>query len=305
MTDLKRFDLNLLVLFEALWEQRSVSAAARRLHLGQPAASAALARLRESVGDELFIRAGGAMRPTPRAIELASSFSHALAEVRSALGRSARFEPQRSNATFTVAHTDYTALVTLPLVLRSVRAAAPAVNLRVVGYDKEEVFGWLDRMEINLAVGVFPAPPPRTKSGLLYEDSFIGVACSDHPVFQRRKITVESYVKHPHALVTVRRDATGYIDQRLAELGHARRVSMTTPYMFALGAALPGTDLIATLPRRAADRLPQRGLRFFELPFATEPWSVSMVWSPIADADPAQIWLRDMVAGSVATSLKP
>lgn len=293
MPDLSRFDLNLLLLFEAMMEERSVSGAATRLRLGQPATSAALSRLRETLGDDLFVRAGGSMQPTAKALELSAPFAAALAEVRAALNRSGVFDPSQSDAVFSVAHTDYTALVLLPLHLSAMRASAPGATLRIAGYEKPDVFNALDRKQVDVAIGVFGDAPARFRTRVLFEDSFVGVASGEHPIFRRKSVTAKQYAGYPHALVTVRRDARGFIDQRLAEIGLSRRVVTTTPYMFALGAALNGTDLIATLPRRAADQLRSHGLRQFELPFSTNPWSVSMMWSAASELDPAQVWLRE------------
>jgi DNA-binding transcriptional LysR family regulator len=298
MNDLSRFDLNLLLLFEALMQERSVSGAAKRLRLGQPATSAALGRLRAAVGDELFVRTGRAMRPTVKACELAVPFGQALAEVRAALNRPGSFDPARSNATFTLAHTDYTALVTLPAQLAPLRAIAPGVTLQVVGYEKSEVFSSLDRNQIDVAIGVFDNVPARFNTQVLFEESFVGVASVDHPILKRKTITPEQFAGYPHALVTVRRDARGFIDKRLAELGLSRRVAMTTPYIFALGAALHGTDLVATLPRRAAEKLSSQGLRQFELPFSTDPWSVTMMWNAASELDTALAWLRESLLRS-------
>lgn len=119
------------------------------------------------------------------------------------------------------------------------------------------------------------------------------MASDDHPIFRHKSIRAKQYAGYPHALVTVRRDATGFIDKRLAEIELSRRVTTTTPYMFALGAARHGTDLVATLPRRAADKLTSHGLRQFELPFLTEPWSISMTLNAASELEPSQVWLRE------------
>lgn len=299
MADLSRFDLNLLLLFEAMMEERSVSGAATRLHLGQPATSAALGRLRTALGDDLFVRSAGAMQPTAKALELAGPFAHALAEVRAALRRTDVFDPANSVSAFSVAHTDYTALVTLPRHLGILRTQAPGVTLQIVGYEKSEIFSLLDRNQVDVAVGVFGDVPSRFITKVLFEDSFVGVASDDHRMFQRKSITAKQYAAYPHALVTVRRDSKGFIDQRLAELGLSRQVTMTTPYMFALGAALRGTDLVATLPRRAADQLTSYGLRQFDLPFPTEAWSIYLLWNAASDFDPSHEWFRESLLRSM------
>jgi DNA-binding transcriptional LysR family regulator len=291
--DLRRFDLNLLVLFEALWEERSVSAAARRLQLGQPAASAALSRLRKLIGDDLFIRAGSRMEPTPRATALVEAVRAALGQIRQALDQSTQFEPGGSRATFVIGHNDYTALATLPGFVSHVRRVAPGVSLRLLSYEKGDVGAMLDKREIDVAVGVFPQPPPSCVCVALFEETFIGVAARGHPALQANvPIDAAAFAAIPQALMTLKRDNEGYIDDRLAELGLDRRVCLTAPYMFAVAAALTDSDLVAAFPRRAARTLEALGLQTFELPFGTAPWTVSMLWNPLTRSDPSLIWLR-------------
>jgi DNA-binding transcriptional LysR family regulator len=293
MNSLKDIDLNLLRAFEALWTERSVSAAARRLRLGQPATSAALARLRAAFGDELFVRVGAVMQPTLRATALATPILTALGELRAGF-ETPVFDPATAIAAFTVAQTDYTALVTLPAALAHVRSSAPDVGLHIVGYDKDDIVASIETGDVDLAIGVFPDAPQRLRTCALFEDSFVGVADRNHSLFRAPRLRAEDYATLKHALVTVRRDTTGYIDKRLAELDLSRNVTLTAPFLFALGSSLRGADLVAAIPRRAAAVLAAQGLRTFELPFETEPWTVSMIWSQVADADPAHSWLRGL-----------
>lgn len=294
--DLTRFDLNLLVLFEALHDERSVSGAARRLNLGQPAASAALARLRKLTGDELFIRSGGEMCPTPWADDFIPIVRDVLSQLRSALYQADVFDPKTTTTVFTVAHSDYTALVTLPKFLARFRKEAPHATLRIVGYDKGDIGPMIDKSEADVILGVFQGPPPNSVVTHLYDETFVGLAARDHPAFRRsNKIGVEDFARLPHAIVSLRRDLTGYVDLQLQAKGLKRKVCVVAPYMFALGAAIAGTDLVATLPKRAAEALSQQGLRTFALPFPTEPWSVTMLWNSSSRSDPARLWLRQLI----------
>jgi DNA-binding transcriptional LysR family regulator len=144
------FDLNLLLAFEALVAERSVTLAARRLGVGQPAASAALARLRGLLNDPLFLRGPEGMRPTPRALEVAPGIAAALAELRRTLEPVARFDPAVATRCFALASTDYTSLVLLPAVAAEIGRAAPGVDLQVVGYAKDDVPALLARGALDM-----------------------------------------------------------------------------------------------------------------------------------------------------------
>ncbi len=289
------FDLNLLQAFDALFTERSVTRAARRLAIGQPAMSDTLRRLRLVFGDELFVRAAGAMQPTPKARALAEEVGPLLARVRRAIDGHVTFVPAESNDTFTLASTDFTTLVLLPPMLAAMRTQAPAVDLRVTGYDKEAIGGMLDRGEVDLAFGVFPEPPDNLVRTRLFTERFIGIARTDHPRIGDGAVDLDAFVTLPHALVSVRRDERGAIDQALARLGLRRRIALVVPYMLLLPRVLSATDMIAIVPERAARTVVGPAIRTFELPFETAAWPVDMLWNPSARADQATAWLRSLI----------
>jgi len=285
-------DLNLLVAFEALADTRSVSLSAARLGLRQPAMSAALARLRRALGDELFVRARGAMLPTPRALALAPGVSRALADLRQTLRSETRFDPRTTARTFYIASTDYTSFVIAPPLQRDVAVSAPKVDLRFVGYDKDDIPELVDRGAIDLAFGTFRPPPARAVHQKLCAERFVGLARKGHPLLRRRKIDVASWAAASHALVSVRRDARGAVDDTLAGHGLSRRVALVLPHMLALPRILETTDLVATVPERIALHSAGASLRPFELPIDVPPWNIEMLWNPASRRDAAHAWLR-------------
>ncbi len=290
------FDLNLLQAFDALFAERSVTRAARRLAIGQPAMSDTLRRLRLVFGDELFVRAAGAMQPTPKAKALAEEIRPLLERMQRVVDGHVTFVPEEANDTFTLASTDYTTLVLLPPLLAEMRILAPAVDLRVTGYEKEAIGGMLDRGEADLAFGVFPDPPDNLVRTRLFTERFVGLARTDHPRVGGSAIDLETFVALPHALVSVRRDERGAIDQVLARLGLRRRIALVVPYMLLLPKVLAVSDMIAIVPERAAGTLVSPDIRTFELPFETTAWPVDMLWNPSARADQATSWLRGLIA---------
>jgi DNA-binding transcriptional LysR family regulator len=294
--NLAAIDLNLLTAFEALSAERHVTRAARRLGISQPAMSDALRRLRKLFGDELFVRAAGAMQPTPRALALSSALAPVLAQLRHTMGDQVAFSPDATAKVFTLASTDYTSLVLLPPLMSRLRLTAPGLVLHIVGYEKGALGPMLDRGEIDLAVGVFPNPPEQAVRTVLFEEGFVGVARADHAALAAGPMSLATFAALPHALVSVNTDRRGVIDDRLQTLGLSRRIALVVPYMLLLPRVLAESELIAVLPRRAANAISDARLTTFALPVATDPWTVDLLWNPAARTDRATAWLRALIA---------
>jgi DNA-binding transcriptional LysR family regulator len=292
--DLRGFDLNLLLAFEALADTRSVSRAADRLGIGQPAMSAALSRLRRLTGDRLFERTGGRMEPTARAAALIPGIAAGLLQLRTTLAKEVEFDPASASRTFTLASTDYTTALILPRLAAWLKDHGPRIDLRFASYDKQEVPELVARGDVDLAIGVFEPLPPDAVRTKLWSERFVGVARQGHPVL--RNLTPETYAAADHALVSVRRDARGRIDQELEALGLRRRIAVVLPHMLALQPVLLASDLVAALPSRMAASFRQSGLKTFELPIASRAWEVEMLWRPSARTDRANRWLRQLVS---------
>lgn len=287
-------DLNLLLAFEALDKTRSVSAAARMLGLSQPATSAALGRLRRVFDDELFAYVGRSMEPTPKARRLAPTILSALADLRAAIGEERPFDPATTAATFTVAMTDYGSAVVAPALVARLAGRAPAVDLRIVGYEKREVGALIDRGAVDVTIGVFGDPPERTVVTSLLTERLVGVARAGHPAV-RAPLDAARFAALDHVLVTQGRDATGIVDELLAAQGLSRRVRLALPHLMALPEILRAGDLVAAVPSCAAARFGE-GFTIFALPLpALAPWRLQMLWSPFARSDRAQAWLRAQI----------
>lgn len=302
--NLAGLDLNLLLAFEALMEERGVTAAARRLGLRQPAMSAALARLRSLFRDDLFLRgaAGQGLRPTARALALAPGFGAALAIIRGTLAAALVFDPATATRRFALAATDYAAQVLLPELMRRIAAEAPDVAVQVIGYEKDSVAAMLEQGAVDLAIGVFPDPPPDAVSTPLFEERFVGLARVGHPALAGGAMTLDAFCDAPHALVTTRRDVSGAVDAALATLGRRRRVALALPHMLALPHVLRAGEMLAAMPVRLVAALPPgEGLVRFDLPVAVPSWTVAMLWPAVARGDPAAAWLRRLIRAAAAT----
>ncbi len=300
--NLATVDLNLLVAFEALLEQRSVTKAAQQLQIGQPAMSAALNRLRVLFGDELFVRLGRQMQPTLKAQAIAPGILAALQQIRQTVTTSQVFEPISSDRTFTLGSSDYTSFVMVPPLLKFSQQAAPALSFRLIGFEKDSVGELLEQGTIDVALGVFPNPPRQTQWEPIFEERFVGVARQGHPDLKQGTMSLKTFTQLSHALKTLRRDTTGEIDKALHEQSLERRIALTTPHMLVLPFAIAASDLVAALPYRIALRLAAVcNLTLFELPVKTKPWMVSMLWSTLNAQDEANRWLRHALKMSAQT----
>lgn len=289
------FDLNLLRVFSALFTERSVTSAAKKLRVGQPAVSASLKRLRTIFGDPLFVRADGEMRPTPKAEYLAKKLMPILSSVTQTLGEESHFEPIQSRKVLRIASTDYTTLVLLPELMRRLRWTAPNMDVRVIAYEKDAIGGMLDRGEIDIALGVFSKPPDNSVKIDLFTESFVGLACQSHPALSDGKMSLDDFVSAPHVLVSVRQDERGVIDKILNEDGFERRIALVIPYMLQVPEMLVGSAMIAAIPSRLASRIQGEALAQFQLPIETDIWTVNMLWNPASRNDRPSEWLRRLI----------
>jgi DNA-binding transcriptional LysR family regulator len=291
--DLASIDLNLLVAFEALFEEKSVTAAAKRLYLGQPAMSAALGRLRILFNDELFIRIGREMQPTSKAAAIAPGIFAALRQIRHTIESSQTFNPISAKRSFAIGSADYTSFIILPKLLEHCRQKAPSLNFRMIGFEKDNVGEMLEHGTIELALGVFPNPPRQTICVPLFQEHFIGIARKKHPAIKNKIISLETFANLSHVLVTLRQDATGEIDKILATHNLQRRIQLTTPHLLILPAIISSSDMIAAVPYRIGAYFSNlANIEIFELPLETQPWTVSMIWSQLTDKDDPNSWLR-------------
>ena len=286
-------DLNLLVALDALLAEGSVIGAAARLGLSASAMSRTLARLREATGDPLLVRAGRGLVPTPRADELRSRAARLVADTRDALRPATALDLSRLEATFTLRTSDgFVENFGAALLARVVRDA-PGVRLRFTPkLDRDTAVLRDGRVDLDTGV-VGPTTDPEVRASALFRDRFVGVVRSDHALAQR-PITPARYAGEGHILGPREPAHRGPIDDALAALGLERRVAVIVTGFGAALALVRGSDLVAAVPERHTEEM-RYGLTSFALPFATPEVSVSMLWHPRRDADPAHRWLRERV----------
>jgi DNA-binding transcriptional LysR family regulator len=286
-------DFNLLHTLDVLLAEGSVARAAHRLHLSSSAMSRALARLRETTGDPLLVRAGRSLVPTPRALELREQVSQLVQDAHAVLRPAEQLDLKQLVRTFTLRTRAGFAENFGPALIAHMRQEAPHVRLRFLPkIDKSSAA--LRDGSVDLETGIVNATTsPELRAQALFRDRFVGVVRAEHP-FVGRRITAARYAAGEHVLLSWRGVDKGPVDDALDKLGMERQV-VTLVGEFATALALArATDLIATVPERHTGSL-RAGMHSFKLPFAVDEITVSMLWHPRMDGDLAHRWLRSCV----------
>ena len=286
-------DLNLLVTLDVLLSEGSVARAAQRLRLSPSAMSRALARLRETTGDPLLVRAGRGLVPTPRALELRERVGQLVQDAEAVLRPAETLDLKRLVRTFTLRTSDGFAENFGPDLIARVGKDAPGVRLRFMQkLDKDSAP--LRDGSVDLEAGVVgETTGPEVRAQALFRDRFIGVVRMGHPLSQG-EITPARYAAARHVFVSRRGFDRGSIDKALEPLGLEREIA-TIVSGFSTALALARTsDLIASVPEQHTGNL-RTGMHSFALPVATPDVTVSLLWHPRQDADPAHRWLRGCV----------
>jgi DNA-binding transcriptional LysR family regulator len=292
------FDLNLLVVFDAVVHDKNLTRAGQRLGMSQPAVSHALARLRHLLNDELFVRTPEGMLPTPRAERMAGPVRAALQELQVTL-ESDEFDASRASRNFTIAANNYGARAVIPALARRIARLAPSVVLDVRPLGMLHVLDQLDSGAVELALSALTDGGDRFKCVGLLEDEYVAIMSDDHPMAADTDLSVEEFAALPHITITSSGDDTHFIDDALADRGLARLVSAKVP-LHSLILMLIGSEALAVVPRRVAvDLVAICPLAMQPLPFPSPHVTLSMIWHRRLDNDPAHRWLRGTVRATV------
>lgn len=286
-------DFNLLITLDAVLAEGSVARAAQRLRLSPSAMSRALARLRETTGDPLLVRAGRGLVPTPRALELREKVSQLVQEAEAVLRPAETPNLKQLARSFTLRTSEgFVENFGAELIAR-VNAEAPGVQLCFLQKPDKDSKPLRDGT-VNLETGVVEdSTSPELRTRALFRDRFIGVVNIEHPLSQG-EMTLERYMAGKHIHVSRQGLAKGQIDEALSALELERNIA-TIVGGFATAVALARTsDLIASVPERHTGNL-RAGMHSFSLPVATPEFTVSMIWHPRMDADPVHRWLRSLL----------
>lgn len=293
-----RPDFNLLLTLDVVLAEANVARAAKRLHLSPSAMSRALARLRTTLGDPLLVMAGRVLVPTPRALELRARAAQLVQDVEAVLRPGEALDLRRLVRTFTLRSSEGFVETFGPALLARVRAEAPGVRLRLLPkVDKDSAA--LRTGVVDLETGVVEASTgAELRSRALFPDRFVGVVSRGHAL-ARGRVTLARYLAAEHVAVSRQGLEQGPIDAALHEAGHTRSIVVTVGGFATAVVLAAAGQLVATVPEHHTGAL-RDGLHTFPLPLATQPFTVSLLWHPRHDADPAHRWLRECVREACA-----
>ncbi len=284
---LSRLDLNLFRVFEVVYRERNLTRAAELLFLSQSAVSHALARLREQLGDPLFVREGRGVTPTPTAERLAPGIQEALALFQQAVDRTRRFEPERDVVHVTLAMNDEMELSLLPRLVTRLRSIAPRVRISSVRLERARLARDLASGRLDLAIDVAQPTGADLHHTTLLRDTFCVVSA------RRRKLDVAAYLAARHVTVSSRRTGLTVEDLVLSQLGYQREVAVRCKHYEVACRIVAESDLLFTMPRRYAEPLnTPLGNHLLPMPVALPPVELHLFWHRQVDDEPRSRWLR-------------
>jgi DNA-binding transcriptional LysR family regulator len=299
------FDLNLLRVFDALMRERSVTRAGALIGLSQPAVSNALNRLRHALDDELFVRRGNDMVPTPRAETLAERVRDALAQVEQALAGDMRFDPAAADRIFTLLGADFFATLLLPDLAERIAALAPRIALRLIDSASGDVERLLRENAIDAALERPLEMPEWISRQPLFGSPFAVIAARGHKDLKKLKpgaqLPLETFCALPHAIRSIDGSMTGLVDDALRKSGAARRVMLALPNFQGIARAVARGRLIAAVPVQFATAVARDlDLAIYAPPVEVPVPEISMYWHKRHDRNPAHRWLRGQIMDATA-----
>ena len=291
-----KLDLNLLPVLLALSEHRSVSAAARQLAMSQPAVSSALARLRASLGDPLFVRTARGMEPTPRTLSLLPPTRAALGIVDNEIVPAQGFNPATSEKKITLALSDIGEMVFLPKVLQRLQAQAPGMTVRSVTLPVTQLERGLELGEVDLAVGYFPDLKGNNFfQQRLFSHGFVCLLRAAHPI-KSAKLTPKQFMSLGHAVVNAEGRSQEVFERYLQKRGIRRHVVLNTPHFMSLPAIVSQSDLVATVPLAVGVWFSSTArIRMAKPPFPVPRFDLKQHWHRRLNNDPQSKWLRTLI----------
>jgi DNA-binding transcriptional LysR family regulator len=289
---LRSLDLNLLLVFDAIYGERSISKAAHKLHLSQPTVSNALARLRERLGDPLFERHAQGVRPTLRAKKLAEPIRQALHLLERGLRDDEAFDFANSAREFVIAVEDYGESVILPGFVRWLAEVAPRVRIQIRTDGGAALQEGLREGTVDLALDYFPVNGAGFRSHCVITETLMTLSRREHPLLGER-LSLEQYVALSHVVLRAPSNQRPMIDLALAKRGLQRRITVRVPRFISMPLIVQASDMIGTLPRRMATLYADHfRLKAFAVPLRVPQFPVYLIWHESLEPDAGHQWFR-------------
>jgi len=290
--NLNKVDLNLFIVFDAIYTEANLTRAGQIVGITQPAVSNALARLRETFNDPLFVRTAQGMVPTPMAQNIIGPVRNALSLLRVSVQESRIFNPLQANKTFRISMTDLTEAVILPPLFQRLRRLAPAVVIESFLCKRRETTKELAAGRLDFAVDAPLNTDPQVRHVKLMQDQYVCAMRQGHPMAKER-ISLDDYMSLTHIHISSRRNGLGYVDLALGKMGLQRRIALRSQHYLMASQVLQQTDMVMTVPERFARR---HQLNYASLPVNdVPPLETHLYWHESTDQDPANRWMREQM----------
>ncbi|VWX57762.1 LysR family transcriptional regulator [Burkholderiales bacterium 8X] len=291
--NLRTLDLNLLLIFDAIYNERSISKAALKLHLSQPTVSNALARLRERLQDELFERSSQGMLPTVRAKTLAEPIRQALDVLERGFRADDQFDFANSDREFVIAVEDYGETIILPRFVDWLAKVAPRIRIRIRPESAALLKGEMRDGSVDLALDYFTLRENGFSNTCVLTETLLSLSRRDHPVVAER-LSLETYLSLRHVVLAPRTSMMPMIDLALSKRGQKRHIAVTVPHFLSMPMMVQTSDMICTLPRRMAHLYADHfHLKAHTVPLRIPRFPVYVIWHDSVDGDASHQWFRN------------
>ncbi|AMB86111.1 LysR family transcriptional regulator [Pseudomonas agarici] len=291
--NLSKVDLNLFIVFDAIYTETNLTRAGQIIGITQPAVSNALARLRETFNDPLFVRTAQGMVPTPMAQNIIGAVRNALALLRISVQESRLFNPLQTNKTYRISMTDLTEAVILPSLFQRLRRLAPSVAIESFLTRRRETTKELAAGRIDFAVDAPLNTDLQVRHVKLMEDRYVCAMRKGHPLVGKGQLTLDDYLGQTHIHISSRRNGLGHVDLALGKMGIQRKIALRSQHYLMASQVLQQTDMVMTVPERFAYR---HELHYWALPVNdVPPVQTHLYWHESTDQDPANRWMREQM----------
>ena len=289
--NLNKVDLNLFIVFDAIYTEANLTRAGQIVGITQPAVSNALARLRETFNDPLFVRTAQGLVPTPMAQNIIGPVRNALQLLRVSVQESRTFNPLQANKTFRISMTDLTEAVVLPPLFQRLRRLAPNVKIESMLAKRRETTKELAAGRLDFAMDAPLNTDPQVRHVKLLEDRYVCAMRRGHPL-AKDKLSVEEYLSLSHIHISSRRSGLGMVDLALGKMGQQRKIALRSQHYMMATQVIQQTDMAVTVPERFARR---HDLHQIPLPVDIPPLETHIYWHESTDQDPANRWMREQM----------
>lgn len=298
MTELRNFDINLLVAFKALMRERSVSRAAEKMFISQSAMSHVLHRLRQQLDDPVLVKTSQGMQPTERALSLIEPVEKVLREVEQLIQQPSSFDSASSMRRFVLGATDYLEFLLLPPLINQIIPLAPTVDIHVQRTASKFPIESLENNTVDMILGfeVMLSPPAQFHRHTLFDDRMACLVRKDHPLAKAGELSMDQYLAANHMLISRTGSNMGLIDDWLAQRKLERRVGLIVPHFLSAPLIVAQTDYILSLPLRIGQQFASFApLKVLPLPFELPVFNLVMIWHPLRDKEQGHLWLREQI----------